>query len=46
MRKHLCWYARGMSGAAHFRNDVNGLDSRVEVETAMRKFFLQEKHES
>ena len=46
MRKHLCWYARGLSGAAQFRNDVNGLDSVAEIETAMRKFFLQEKHES
>jgi nifR3 family TIM-barrel protein len=45
MRKHLCWYARGLGGAAHFRNDVNALDSRVDIEAAMRTFFLQEKHE-
>jgi len=46
MRKHLCWYARGISGAAHFRNEVNSLDSRAEIEAAMGKFFLQESHES
>ena len=46
MRKHLCWYARGISGAAQFRNEVNSLDSRAEIETAMGKFFLQGKHES
>jgi tRNA-dihydrouridine synthase B len=46
MRKHLCWYVKGLSGAAHFRNDVNGLDERAEIEAAMRKFFLQGKHES
>jgi nifR3 family TIM-barrel protein len=46
MRKHLCWYAKGISGAAQFRGAVNRLDSRAEIETAMREFFLQGKHES
>jgi nifR3 family TIM-barrel protein len=46
MRKHLCWYARGLNGAAQFRNEVNSLDSRAEIETVMRRFFLQGKHES
>lgn len=46
IRKHLCWYARGISGAAHFRGAVNRLDSREEIEKAMREFFLQGKHES
>lgn len=46
MRKHLCWYARGLSGAAHFRAAVNRLESVAEIETAMREFFLQENHES
>jgi len=46
MRKHLCWYARGISGAAHFRGAVNRLESLAEIETAMREFFLPENHES
>jgi len=46
MRKHLCWYARGLSGAAHFRGAVNRLESLAELEAAMREFFLQENHES
>jgi tRNA-dihydrouridine synthase len=46
MRKHLCWYAKGISGAAHFRGAVNKLESLAEIETAMRDFFLQESHES
>jgi len=46
MRKHLCWYARGISGAAHFRGAVNRLEGLAEIEAAMREFFLQESHES
>jgi len=46
MRKHLCWYARGICGAAQFRGAVNRLDSRAELEMAMREFFLQGNHES
>lgn len=46
MRKHLCWYAKGLSGAAHFRRAVNRLESAAEIEAAMQEFFLQEKHES
>lgn len=46
MRKHLCWYARGICGAAQFRGAVNRLDSKAELETAMREFFLQGNHES
>ena len=46
MRKHLCWYARGISGAALFRGAVNRLDTREELELAMREFFLQGNHES
>ncbi|WP_303722226.1 tRNA dihydrouridine synthase DusB [Malonomonas rubra] len=36
MRKHLCWYARGLSGASHFRaelqkaNDLSQLIAQVE----------------
>ncbi len=45
MRKHLCWYARGLSGAAQFRGTVNRLGSRAELEAACHEFFLQGNHE-
>jgi tRNA-dihydrouridine synthase B len=46
MRKHLCWYARGLAGAAQFRASVNRIDDKTGMETAMREFFLQGHHES
>jgi len=39
MRKHLCWYAHGLPGAAQFRAAVNRTDSRVELESIMAGFF-------
>lgn len=39
MRKHLCWYARGVPGAAQFRGRVNRIDGRAELESAMADFF-------
>jgi len=41
MRKHLCWYARGVQGAAQFRAAVNRLEKRVDLEQAMYEFFMQ-----
>jgi tRNA-dihydrouridine synthase B len=46
MRKHLCWYARGIPGAAQFRAKVNKIDDRAGLEAAMKDFFLQGHHES
>ncbi|HZV81762.1 MAG TPA: tRNA dihydrouridine synthase DusB [Geobacteraceae bacterium] len=39
MRKHLCWYARGVPGAAQFRGRVNQIEGRAELESAMAEFF-------
>lgn len=39
MRKHLCWYAHGVPGAAVFRGRVNKIDSLAELEEAMAEFF-------
>lgn len=39
MRKHLCWYAHGVPGAAGFRGRVNKIDSLAELEEAMAGFF-------
>ncbi|MBP1728423.1 MAG: nifR3 [Deltaproteobacteria bacterium] len=41
MRKHLCWYARGLQGAAQFRAAVNRLEDRAGMEKAMYDFFMQ-----
>lgn len=46
MRKHLCWYAKGVSGAAHFRGTVNRIDSMEEMERAINIFFSREADES
>lgn len=39
MRKHLCWYAHGVPGAAHFRALVNGLTTHNEMAGALAAFF-------
>jgi hypothetical protein len=39
MRKHLCWYARELPGAAAFRSLVNQVQSVAELRTAMTDFF-------
>ncbi len=46
MRKHLCWYVRGIPGAAQFRAAVNRIDDRARLEETMNDFFLREHHES
>lgn len=39
MRKHLCWYSRGLDGAAGFRTRVNHTGSLDELRTALTEFF-------
>lgn len=39
-RKHLAWYAKGMTGAARFRSIVNGAVAPSEVEELIFNFFL------
>lgn len=40
MRKHLCWYSRGLSGAASFRARVNSAASMVDLLSQLDSFFL------
>ncbi|MBJ6759824.1 tRNA dihydrouridine synthase DusB [Myxococcaceae bacterium JPH2] len=40
-RRHLGWYAHGLSGAAAFRAEVNQLDTPAEVEAAVARFFVR-----
>jgi nifR3 family TIM-barrel protein len=39
MRKHLSWYAKGLPGAAHFRNMINRIEGKEPLVAAMREFF-------
>ncbi len=39
MRKHLCWYARGLNGAATFRAAINKAASIEEQQDLMVNFF-------
>jgi hypothetical protein len=39
MRKHLCWYARGLPGAAAFRSLVNQVQTVAELRRVMTNFF-------
>lgn len=42
MRKHLCWYARGLPGAAAFRASINRAATIEEQQQLIRHFFSQE----
>ena len=39
MRKHLCWYSRGLPGAAAFRTRINRTRSITELQRATVEFF-------
>ncbi|MCL2760365.1 MAG: tRNA dihydrouridine synthase DusB [Desulfuromonadales bacterium] len=39
MRKHLSWYAKGLSGAARFRERINGIEEMPVVIEVLKEFF-------
>jgi len=39
MRKHLCWYVRGMENAAGFRAQVNQTKTTIEMSDLLEGFF-------
>ena len=39
MRKHLSWYARGLSGAAQFRDRINRITGKAAIVAALEDFF-------
>lgn len=41
MRKHLCWYARKMSGASRFRAELQKIDDYGQLCAQVKNFFLQ-----
>lgn len=40
MRKHLCWYARGLENAATFRADINRTRTINEMNKTLEDFFV------
>jgi len=41
MRKHLCWYARGLDGASHFRAALQKTQQLDQIVALMNLFFHQ-----
>ncbi len=41
MRKHLCWYARGLEGASHFRATLQKTEQLDQVLDLTKLFFTQ-----
>jgi len=40
MRKHLCWYTKGLPGGAEFRTRINALSRVDDVQQEIRDFFM------
>lgn len=41
MRKHLCWYTKGLHGGAEFRTRINHLESPGEVRQEIAEYFAR-----
>lgn len=39
MRKHLCWYVRGLNGAAGFRSAINRAETLADQRALLEQFF-------
>lgn len=39
MRKHLCWYTKGLENSAEFRSQINGVRSMDEMRSILTGFF-------
>lgn len=44
MRKHLCWYSRGMIGASEFRSHVNSIHHYPDLLDITHHFFSDQAH--
>lgn len=40
MRKHLCWYTKGLHGGAEFRTRINHLETHREVTREIEEYFV------
>jgi tRNA-dihydrouridine synthase B len=45
MRKHLCWYTKGLPGGAGFREKINQMSSATSVKSQIREYFASIKGE-
>ncbi len=43
MRKHMSWYARGLSGASHFRSALQQITTISQLQETTKSFFLQNR---
>lgn len=41
MRKHLCWYAKGLNGSSQFRARLQKIDTCAELSQLTEDFFLE-----
>ena len=41
MRKHLCWYAKGLNGSSQFRARLQRIDTCAELTKLTKDFFLE-----
>ncbi|MDX8379129.1 MAG: tRNA dihydrouridine synthase DusB [Gallionella sp.] len=41
-RKHISWYTKGLVGSAHFRHQMNRLESIEEQMAAVNEFFVEQ----
>ena len=41
-RKHISWYTKGLAGSAHFRHQMNRLESVAEQMAAVNEFFAEQ----
>ncbi len=41
-RKHISWYTKGLAGSAHFRHQMNQLESITEQLSAVDEFFAEQ----
>ena len=39
MRKHICYYLKGMPGASEIRDKINHLESEKEVKQELEEYF-------
>jgi len=44
MRKHLCWYARGLTGAGRFRADLQKAEDIEQLVAQTDRFFNEAEH--
>jgi tRNA-dihydrouridine synthase B len=44
-RKHISWYTKGLAGSAHFRHQMNQLESPAEQLAAVGEFFAQQEQQ-